>query len=143
MRDRDIDTCYSENGLAMLAPYNMCEKPYLVVKSILGKTGQHTDYEIQLNDKLKFGRATLLVREINIVKRLDREDEVRDRVIRLRDAYDRAQTRKAKKECQLELQQKEVPKAKLYPEYLGHLGDTSDSDSEQLVSKEKSPSPGK
>jgi hypothetical protein len=104
IRDRDIDTCYSENGMAMLAPYNMCEKPYLVVKSILDKTGQHTDYEIQLGDKLKFGRATLLVREINIVKRLDKEDVVRDRVIRLREAYERTQKLKAQKECQLEIE---------------------------------------
>lgn len=94
IRTRDIDTCYSENGHAMLKPYQMSEKPYLVVKSILDRQGNHQKYEIKLGDKLKLGRATLLVREINIVKRLDREDEIRDRVIRLRSAYERTKNNK-------------------------------------------------
>jgi len=45
----------------------MCERMYLVVKSILNKGGVHEDYQLKKGDIIKLGRAKFLVREINIV----------------------------------------------------------------------------
>lgn len=44
----------------------MCERMYLVVKSILNKQGIHHDYKLRKGDIIKLGRAKFLVREINI-----------------------------------------------------------------------------
>lgn len=52
-----------------MQPYDMCERVYLVVKSILNKGGSHSDYILKNGDIMKLGRAKFLVRDINIVSR--------------------------------------------------------------------------
>ena len=45
----------------------MCERMYLVIKSIINKGGVHEDYVLKKGDIIKLGRAKFLVRDINIV----------------------------------------------------------------------------
>ena len=44
----------------------MCERMYLVVKSIINDRNVHQDYELKKGDVIKVGRAKFLVRDINI-----------------------------------------------------------------------------
>ena len=45
----------------------MCERMYLVIKSIINKGGVHEDYVLKKGDIIKLGRAKFLVRDINVV----------------------------------------------------------------------------
>ena len=44
----------------------MCERMYLVVRSIINNQNVHQDYELKRGDIIKVGRAKFLVRDINI-----------------------------------------------------------------------------
>ncbi len=66
IQNKDIDNLYNENGISTLQAYDMCERMYLVVKSILNNKGVPQDYKLKKGDIIKLGRAKFLVREINI-----------------------------------------------------------------------------
>lgn len=54
--ERDVETLYSENGEQTLPPYDMCERLYLVVRSIINEKNEHQDYELKKSDIIKVGR---------------------------------------------------------------------------------------
>ena len=74
----------------------MCERPHLVVRSILNKGNLHQDYELKKGDILKLGRTKLLVRDINIVYRVDQIQKKNKRIDRYRRQYAKRQINKAK-----------------------------------------------
>ena len=44
----------------------MCERLYLVVRSIINEKNEHQDYELKKSDIIKVGRQKFYVRDINI-----------------------------------------------------------------------------
>ena len=54
--ERDVETFYSEIGEQTLPPYDMCERLYLVVRSIINEKNEHQDYELKKGDIIKVGR---------------------------------------------------------------------------------------
>lgn len=87
IKERDIDNFYNENGGSMLSPYEMCERMYLVIKSIFNKGGVQQDYELQKGDIIKLGRAKFLVRDINIAAQKEKIQNRNSRIARHRMGY--------------------------------------------------------
>lgn len=71
IKSKEIENFYNEQGVQMLPPYEMCERMHLVIRSILNRGNIHQDYELKKGDVLKLGRTKLLVRDINIVYKVD------------------------------------------------------------------------
>lgn len=69
----------------------MCERMYLVVKSILNKDGVMESYKIQKDDILKVGRAKFLVRALNTVVDRERMDHRNKRIGKHRVAFRKKQ----------------------------------------------------
>lgn len=44
IQERDVESFYSEIGEQLLQPYDMCERMYLVVRSIINDQNVHQDY---------------------------------------------------------------------------------------------------
>jgi hypothetical protein len=87
IQSREIDSFYNENGSSTLKPYEMCERMYLVVKSILNKGGVHENYVLKKGDIIKLGRAKFLVREVNIVSKREKLKKKNERILRHRKGY--------------------------------------------------------
>ena len=71
-----------------MQPYDMCERVYLVVKSILNRGGKHEDYVLKDRDIIKLGRAKFLVRDINIVAKHEKAVLKNKRIKRHREGYE-------------------------------------------------------
>lgn len=71
IKNKEIENFYNEQGVQTLPPYEMCERMHLVVRSILNRGNVHQNYELKKGDMLKLGRTKLLVRDINIVYKVD------------------------------------------------------------------------
>lgn len=65
----------------------MCERMYLVVKSIINNANERQEYEIKKGDILKMGRTKLLVRDINIVKKNEKINRANEMITRRRNNY--------------------------------------------------------
>lgn len=74
----------------------MCERMHLVVRSILNRGNVHQNYELKKGDMLKLGRTKLLVRDINIVYKIDQIRQKNKRIDRYRRQYAKRQIKKAK-----------------------------------------------
>ena len=84
IKAKEVDNFYNENGSSTLAPYEMCERMYLVVKAILNKGGKHEDYVLQKGDIIKLGRAKFLVRDINLAtkhEKIQNKNELEEKII--------------------------------------------------------------
>ncbi len=66
IQERDVENFYSDIGEQNLPPYDMCERLYLVVRSIINEKNEHQDYELKKSDIIKVGRQKFYVRDINI-----------------------------------------------------------------------------
>ena len=85
IKAKEVDNFYNENGSSTLAPYEMCERMYLVVKAILNKGGKHEDYVLQKGDIIKLGRAKFLVRDINLAtkhEKIQNKNELEEKTIK-------------------------------------------------------------
>lgn len=56
IQERDVECFYSDIGEQTLPPYDMCERLYLVVRSIINEKNEHQDYELKKGDIIKVGR---------------------------------------------------------------------------------------
>ena len=65
--ERDMENFYGDLGEQLLPPYDMTERMYLVIKSIVDKN-QRQEYEIKKHDIIKMGRVKFQVKGFNIIK---------------------------------------------------------------------------
>ena len=69
IKNQNVENHYNEYGLQTLPPFEMAERMYLVIRSILNKGNIHSNYVLKIGDILKFGRTKILVRDINVVEK--------------------------------------------------------------------------
>ena len=86
-------------GEQLLPPYDMCERMYLVVKSIINDRNVHQDYELKKGDVIKVGRAKFLVRDINIKNKNKKMKQKKEKIARLRRGYVEKVARERRSAC--------------------------------------------
>jgi hypothetical protein len=75
IKTRDFETFYNEQGVQTLMPYEMCERMYMLVKSMTDGDKDKQEYVVKKGDILKMGRTKLLVRDINILQKNQKIEE--------------------------------------------------------------------
>lgn len=84
--ERDMENFYGDLGEQLLEPYDMTERMYLVIKSILNRNVKQ-EYEIKKHDIIKLGRVKFQVKGFNIIKNKKAVKRKNKRIARHRQGF--------------------------------------------------------